>query len=154
VTIAIVMSFASTASASHPHQALCVVTTTLPDGDLIQFLLQTEVSREYVNGNPDKDVHDFRYRVRVCDDDNEISRCSTYESKTVTHAPTDEVTLVGMKNKSAVFFRGRILANTMDGKNVHQGTQTKTLVPFTAKLDSCIGQSWVKLAREADSNAF
>lgn len=154
VTIAVVMSFASTAFGSHPHQALCVVTATQPDGDVIQFLIQTESSREYVNGDPNKDVHDFRYQVRVCDDDNESSSCSTYESKTVSHAATDEVTLVGMKNKIAVFFRGHIGPDVMDGKVVHRGSQKKTLVPFTAKLDKCVSQSWVKLAPEAASNAY
>ena len=154
VTMAAVTSFASTAFGSHPHQALCVVTATQPDGELIQFLLQIESSREYVNGNPDKDVHDYRYQVRVCDDDNDSSHCSTYESKTVSHADADEVTLAGMKNKTAVFFRGHITADAMDGKIVHQGAQKKTLVPFTAKLDKCIAQSWVKFAREADSNVY
>src|ERR1041385_2491393 len=123
VSIAAVLSFASTAFASHPHQALCIVTATQPDGELIQFLLQIESSREYVNGNPDKDVHDYRYQVRVCDDDNDTSQCSTYESKMVSHADADEVTLVGMKNKAAVFFRGHITADGMDGKIVHQGAQ-------------------------------
>jgi hypothetical protein len=154
VTMAGVVSFASIAFGSHLHQALCVVTATQPDGDVIQFLLQTESSREYVNDNPDKDVHDFRYQVRVCDDDNDSSRCSTYKSKTVSHAATDEITLVGMKDKTAVFFRGKISSDGMDGKIVHQGAQKKTLVPFTAKLDQCVGQSWVKLVPEADSNAF
>src|SRR5215467_12504953 len=98
------MSFASTAFGSHPHQALCIVTAKQPDGEVIQFLLQTESSREYVSGDPDKDVHDFRYQVRVCDDDNDTSSCSSYQSKTISHGATDEVTLVGMKNKTAVFF--------------------------------------------------
>ena len=154
VTMAAVMSFASTAFGSHPHQALCVVTVTQPDGDVIQFLLQTESAREYKSGNPDKDVRDFRYQVRICDNDNSFSACSTYESKTVSHAATDEVTLVGMKNKTAVFFRGHITPDVMDGKIIHRGAQGKTLVPFTAKLDQCIAQSWVKLAREANSNAY
>jgi len=154
LTASVVMSFASTAFASHPHQALCVVSATLPDGAIIQFLLQTEVSREYVNGNPDKDVHDFRYQVRVCDDDNDTPHCSTYASKAISQADTDEVTLVGMKDKAAVFFRGHIRSEAMDGAIVHQGAHKKTLVPFTAQLDKCIGQSWVKLAPEARSNVF
>jgi hypothetical protein len=152
VTLAIVMSFASTAFGSHPHQALCLVTGALPDGGTIEFLLQTESSREYVHGTPETDVHDFRYQVRVCDDDNDSSRCSTYQSRTVSHAPTDEVTLVGMKAKTAVFFRGHIGPDAMEGTIVYLGRQKKTLVPFTAKLDRCIGQSWVKLVPEADSN--
>ena len=49
---------------------------------------------------------------------------------------------------------GMVVVVAQDGKIVHQGAQKKTLVPFTAKLDQCIGQSWVKLAPEADSNAF
>ncbi|HEU4728547.1 MAG TPA: hypothetical protein VFT22_11670 [Kofleriaceae bacterium] len=153
VTIAAMVSFASTAFASHPHQALCVVTATLPGGDVIQFLIQTESAREYVSGDPDKDVRDFRYQVRVCDDDNNISSCSTYESRAVSHGATDEVILVGMKDKTSVFFRGHIAPDMMDGTIIHQGAKKKTLVPFTAKLDECIGQSWVKLAREANSNA-
>src|SRR5258706_735447 len=137
------MSFASSAFASHPHQAVCVVFVTQPDGDVIQFLIQTESAREYVSGNPDKDVRDLRYQVRVCDDDNDSPRCSTYESSAITHAPADVVTLVGMKNKAAVFFRGHITPNDeMDGEIVHRGSQKKTLVPFKVKLDACIGQSW------------
>jgi len=154
LTASVVMSFASTAFASHPHQAVCVVSATLPEGRIIQFLLQTEVSREYVNGNPDKDVHDYRYQVRVCDDDNDEPHCSTYASRALSHAETDEVTLVGMKDKTAVFFRGHIRSDAMDGAIVHQGPKQKALVPFTAKLDNCIAQSWVKLAPEARSNVF
>src|SRR4051812_11375075 len=110
------MSFASTAFGSHPHQALCIVTATQPDGELIQFLLQIESAREYVNGNPDKDVHDYRSRVRFCDEENHSSHCSTYKPRPVTHADADEAPLGGMKKKTAVFFRGQITADEMDGK--------------------------------------
>ena len=150
--MAAVMSFASPAFGSYPHQALCFVTVTQPEGGVIQFLLQTESAREYKSGDPNKDVRDFRYQVRICDDDNRFSMCSTYESRTVSHAATDEVTLVGMKDKTAVFFRGHITPDAMDGKIVQREGPKRTLVPFTAKLDNCIGQSWVKLAREANSN--
>lgn len=143
---------ASTAFASHPHQAVCVVSETQASGETIEFVLQTESAREYVNGNPDKDTRDYRYQVRVCDDDNEGANCSTYESKTLTHAPTDEVTLVGMKDKTAVFFRGHIGPDAMDGKIVQRDGAKRKLVPFSAKLDKCIATSWIKLPRESNSN--
>lgn len=154
ITATLVMLGASSALASHPHQAVCVVSTTQPNGDLIQFVLQIESAREYVSGDPSKDVHDYRYQVRVCDDDNDSPSCSTYESAKITHAPTDEVTLVGMKNKGAVFFSGTFTGSVMEGKIVHRERTGRTLVPFKAKLDQCIAQSWVKLVPESDSRAY
>jgi len=154
VTLVAVMALTSTAFASHPHQAICLVTATQPDGEVIQLLLQTESAREYVIGDPNKDVHDLRYQVRICDDDNDTSSCSTYQSKAVTHLETDEVTLVGMKDRRRVFFRGHITSDRIDGQLLHQGVAGKTFVPFSAKLDSCIAQSWVKLVPEAKSNAY
>ena len=154
-----VMAFGPSALASHPHQAICLVTAADPDadGNRMSFLLQIESAREYVKGTPEEDVHDYRYQVRICDDDNDSPRCSTYQSSALTHASADEVTLVGMKNKSAVFFRGRFTEAWMEGMVVRSGPRdgraTRTLVPFKARLDNCIAQSWVKLTPEANSNA-
>ncbi len=145
--------------ASHPHQAICVVNGTYPDQNSIQFLLQTHSEREYVTGNPNTDVHDYKYQVRVCDDDNDSGSCSTYESKDVSHGPNDVVTLVGMKDKTKVFFEGKFTKEgKMEGKIIQDvyenNTSTKKLVPFSVKLTNCIGQTWVKLEAEADSNAY
>src|ERR1700733_13067881 len=117
-TVAVIsLAFAAPAQASHPHQVVCTVTSTFADGDMIQLLLQTESAREYVSGDPDKDVYDFRYQARVCDDDNDSPRCSTYQSKANTHGATEEVTLVGMKHPTAVLFRGQFTADgRMTGK--------------------------------------
>lgn len=150
-TLTLVMALAPTAFASHPHQAICVVTAAKPDGGIVELLLQTESAREYVRGDPNTDVYDFRYQARICDDDNDTAHCSTYESKTLTHEATDEVTLVGMKRKSAVLFQGRITASSIDGKLVHRDGSKTT---FSAKLDKCIAQSWVKLVPEANSNVY
>jgi hypothetical protein len=144
------LSFAAPAHASHPHQLICTATATFPHGDMIQLLIQIESAREYVSGDPNQDVHDFRYQARVCDDDNDTPSCSTYQSKAITHGAADEVTLVGMRDPAAVLFRGKL---TADGRMTGKISHDHALVPFTAKLAGCIGQSWVPLPPEAGRNS-
>jgi hypothetical protein len=146
-------TFAPAARASHPHESICLVNAP-PDGATDSFVLQAHVGREYKQG-PSKDTRDYKYQLRVCDDDNEpaddgSTQCTTYESAAVTHSPNAEVTLVGMVDKKKVFFRGIIDVESgkMTGKILPAQVDATKLVPFRAKLD-CIQQTWIPLKPEA-----
>lgn len=151
--------FTQVSFASHPHQAICAVKAKYANQESVQFLLQVESAREYVDGNPNLDIHDYRYQVRVCDDDNDYSQCSTYESKNISHGPNDLVTLVGMKDPTAVFFEGKFsFEGVMEGNIVQMiyqnNTYVKVMVPFKVRLDQCLNQSWVELKPESDSTVY
>ncbi len=146
------------APASHPHQWMCFVSGEYLDGKKFQFLLQGHTEREYVSGDPNKDVHDYKYQVRVCDDDNDVSQCSTYATTKVSTDPTSEVILTSMKDTGAVFFKGMIDGKKMKGlvvKAEWQGDKlVKSLVAFESKLNTCMSSSWVQLTPESDSMSF
>jgi hypothetical protein len=140
---------APAAIASHPHESICLVNAP-PDGATDSFVLQAHVEREY-NAAPSKDTRDYKYQLRVCDDDNEpaddgSTQCTTYQSAAVTHSPKAVVTLVGMVDKKKVFFRGTI--DVEAGKILPAQVDATTMVPFRAKLD-CIQQTWIPLKPEA-----
>jgi hypothetical protein len=147
----------STVFASHPHQATCIANGTYPDGSSASFLVQMSSERTYQNGDPNKDVHEYKFQARICDDDNDSGQCSTYESKSVTTSPTQTVTLKGMKNSSKTLFEGTILGDSMKGKLVQtiskNGQWVREMMPFETKLN-CILQTWVELKAEDDSSSY
>ena len=147
----------STVFASHPHQAICLISSQFQDGTPVRFLLQLSSERTYQNGDPNQDVHNFDFQARICDDDNDAGQCSTYKASQILTDPSKPVTLIGMKNSSKTLFEGVISNNSMKGKLVKlvekNGEYIRTMAPFKAKLN-CIGQTWVELKAEDDSNSF
>lgn len=149
MTIILSMLFSMQAFASHPHDTICVVNGKINSRDL-SFFLQFQSEREYVYGDPNKDIHDWTYQARICDDDNDSTSCSTFKNSTITHNINEEFTLVGMVNSTKVFFKGKIgEGDILNGKMTVAGQQ----VDFAGSM-SCIAQSWIELKAEADSNVY
>ncbi|MDD4976588.1 MAG: hypothetical protein PHY93_19690, partial [Bacteriovorax sp.] len=133
----------------------------------IDFLLLFEVAREYVHGDPNKDIHDYTYQARVCDDDISIedSACSTFYTLLPTHDLNEDFKLVSMVDKKTLFFKGKIKfskktgdintskvigkISVMEWKN---GSDVKKYESFSGNIN-CISQSWVKLDPESNSNS-
>lgn len=144
--------------ASHPHDVVCAVVAKTKSKETINLLLQMQSEREYVDGDPNKDIHDYTYQARICDDDNDLSAsaCSTFETLVPTHSITETFELVSMVNKKDVFFTGKINKNTLSGKirtkDFVDGTPVVKYEAINGKIN-CINQTWVKLLAEADSNA-
>jgi hypothetical protein len=138
--------------ASHPHQIICVVKGTTQAETAVQFLLQISSEREYVNGNPNEDVHDFQIQARVCDDDNDAGNCSTYAMAAPVHSLHEKVRLVGMKNPHKTLFEGVISEPAIQGelRDLDPQTSKPVMMPFKGSL-TCISQTWVELKAEDDS---
>ena len=155
-TIAL-MLISSTVFASHPHQAVCLASGTYQDGSTASFLLQLSSERTYQNGDPNKDVHNYKFEARICDDDNDSGQCSTYKSTSVQTSLSQSVTLKGMKDSSKVLFEGVISADSIKGNLIKteskDGQWVRSMVPFQSKL-TCILQTWVELKAEDDRNSF
>lgn len=147
----------STVFASHPHQAICLVAGQFQDGTPVRFLLQLSSERTYQNGDPNKDVHNYDFQARICDDDNDSGQCSTYKAASVLTSLSQTVQLKGMKNSDKTLFEGVISNDSIKGKLVKlqekDGTYVRTMAPFESKMN-CIGQTWVELKAEDDSNSF
>ncbi len=147
----------STVFASHPHQAVCVAAGQYQDGSSVQFLLQLSSERTYENGDPNQDVHNYKFQARICDDDNDSGQCSTYQSTAVITSLSQKVKLVGMKDANKTLFEGAISDHSVKGQLMRteskDGNWVKSMVPFEAKL-TCISQTWVELKAEDDSNEF
>jgi hypothetical protein len=138
------------AFASHPHDSICVVKGKTKSAESISLFLQIQSEREYVNGDPNQDIHDWTYQARICDDDNDSTSCSTFKNAKITHDISEEFTLVGMVNSSKVFFTGK----TVDGnKLIGKMTVDNQKEDFTGNM-TCISQSWIELKAEADSNVY
>ena len=155
-TIAL-MLISSTVFASHPHQAVCLASGTYQDGSTASFLLQLSSERTYQNGDPNKDVHNYKFEARICDDDNDSGQCSTYKSTSVQTSLSQSVTLKGMKDSSKVLFEGVISADSIKGNLIKteskDGQWVRSMLPFQSKL-TCILQTWVELKAEDDGNSF
>lgn len=148
---------ASQAYASHPHDSICTVTVKTAAKENISFFLQLQSERQYVNGDPNKDVHDFTYQARICDDDNDASSCSTFETLAPTHKITEAFELVSMVKKKDVFFKGVLTNNLLKGnltsKDYING-EVKVVTKPVSGIANCISQTWIKLEAEADSNIY
>lgn len=138
--------------ASHPHDLICTLSTKTKTHESISMLFQIQSEREYVDGDPNKDIHDFTYQARICDDDNDLSAsaCSTFESLEPTHAANETFVLVSMKNKTDVFLTAKINNNILTGTIRSKDSAVEAI---TGKL-TCISQTWVKLEAESDSYEY
>ncbi len=147
IVLTLALLFSANSFASHPHEAICTVTGKTKSDPYISFFLQLHSEREYVDGDPNKDVHDYKYQARICDDDNDSGTCSTYESKDITHAMEEKFTLVNMVDANKILFEGTIKGNSIQGKFVKMNED------FQGTMN-CVGQTWIQLQKENDSYSY
>lgn len=156
-TILVLLSLSSTVFASHPHQAVCIVNGNYKDGGSASFLLQMSSERTYQKGDPNKDIYEYNFQARICDDDNDSGQCTTYKSQAPITSLSQRVTLVGLKNSQKVLFDGIIASDSIKGDLVKTESKddkwVRTLKPFESKV-SCILQTWVEFKAEDDSSMF